>query len=637
MSFPITSLSSNGTYFTDRYFDEISFTSNKIGPEAVYSNEFDEISLSTSTAKRETNNGKTLVSGYLDEVTGINVQYGASVPWTTYDETNYNSISNSSSIMRNSTGLNFNIYDVSAEATNLACVNLSATNSFIKWISTKSANALTLRYSLSSVLSGTVTLGITGSSVDYYKIPVTNKQSWLYIDTAGTLYISPTANTIPVKRYNESRLLLNNPIQTGDYFEIRINSDDTPIYFDTLETEDAILVSNPDVNFYFNVKNPPFNAQGNGITDDTTSISICLLSAFFSNKNVYIPTGTYMLSAELVCPPNTIIQGAGIWYTNMIFFLTGGESRGGFAGNGSNIKLQDLYLKGSQYNRATGGYHAIKGIWENNSIIRNIWAEQTETGSWIGDFQINPNIATNLIIENCRFRNTFADGVNLAQGTSFSKVNNCHFRGNGDTGLSTWSSGQQRGKPIATGNVFSFNTIENIWRDTGIGVFGGQGHKIYNNLVRNQIAGSGIRFNTLFIYSGSTKTGHNFGSLPIEAYNNTFLNILTGDYSYGFDDGAISLQTSYAGISAINFNNNHVENAHYSAIQFFDFPPQYIPPAGLSARPFSNINFRKTYISNIGSICVSVLSSASGSASFDVPTQQLGVNNKSNSFNIITI
>ena len=637
MSFPVTSLSSNGTYFTDRYFDEIRFISNKIGPEAVYSGEFDEITLNSSVVKRESNNGKTFVSGHLDEVTGISLQYGASVPWTSYNETNYNSISNPSSIIQNSTGENFNIYEVSAEATNLACVNLSGTDSFIKWMATNSANALTLRYSLSSVLSGTVTLGITGSSIDYYKIPVTNKQSWLYIDTTGTLHISATVNAIPVKRYNESHILLNPPIEIGDYFEIRINSDDTPIYFDTLETEETVQISNPNVNDYFNVKDYPFNAQGDGITDDTTSINTCFLSAFFSNKNVYIPTGTYMLSAELVCPPNTIIQGAGMWYTNMIFFLTGGESRGGFAGNGTNIQLKDLYLKGSQYNRATGGYHGIKGIWGNNSLIKNVWVEQTETGAWIGDFQNNSNIAKYLLIEDCRFRNTFADGVNLAQGTSFSNVNNCHFRGLGDTGLASWSSGKQRGKPAAQKNVFSFNTIENVWRDTGIGIFGGQGHKIYNNLIRNQVAGSGMRFNTLFVYSNSIQTGHNFGSLPIEVYNNTLLNILTGDYSYGFNDGAISLQTSYASVSAINFNNNHVQNAHYSAIQFFDFPPEYIPPEGLSARSFSGINFRKTYISNIGNVCVSILSSASGSSSFDVPTQQLGVNNSSNSFNIITI
>ena len=637
MSYPVISLSSNGVYFTDRYFDEVSFLENKIGTNAVYSAEFDEVFLENSVAKRETQTGKTLVSGYLDEVTGIQVQYGANTPWKTYDETNYNQINNFSSILQNNTGSQFNIYKVSAEATNLTCVDLSGTGSFIKWNAQTPANAFTLRYSLSSIESGTVTLGVTGSSISYHKFSITNKQSWLYIDTNGTTYVSPTPNTIPVKRYNESRLLLNFTIQPGDNFEIRVNSDDTPIYFDVLETELVDPLPNPNVNTYLNIKDSPFNAIGNGIEDDTNSLRSCILSAFLGNKNVYIPTGTYMLSAQVTLQPNVIVQGSGMWYSNMMFFNTGGEAFGGFNGNGSNIQLNDLYLKGSQYNRAVGGYHGIKGIWGNNSIIKNVWVEQTETGAWIGNFLNNSSIATNLLVDSCRFRNTFADGINLVQGTSYSKITNCHCRGNGDTGIGTWSSGRQRPKPKATDNVFSYNTIENVWRDAGIAIFGGQGHKIHNNLVKNQIAGACIRLNEVFMYVGTTKTGYEFGDKPIEIYNNLLVNTLTGDYVYGFDDGAISLQSSYTGVSSVNFNNNYIQNAYQSAIQFSHVNPVYIPPEGLDTSSFGNINIRKTYISNINGNCISILSSASGRSGFDIPTLSLGLNNSSSSFTVLTL
>ena len=45
-----------------------------------------------------------------------------------------------------------------------------------------------------------------------------------------------------------------------------------------------------------------------------------------------------------------------------------------------------------------------------------------------------------LTVSNSRIRNNFADGVNFAQGTRNSKVQNSNVRGNGDDGLAIWSS-----------------------------------------------------------------------------------------------------------------------------------------------------------------------------------------------------
>ena len=45
-----------------------------------------------------------------------------------------------------------------------------------------------------------------------------------------------------------------------------------------------------------------------------------------------------------------------------------------------------------------------------------------------------------LIVSDSRIRNNFADGVNFAQGTRNSKVQNSNVRGNGDDGLAIWSS-----------------------------------------------------------------------------------------------------------------------------------------------------------------------------------------------------
>jgi len=67
-----TRLLSNGVYFTSNYFDETTYNTNKTSLDTIYSGEFDEVTIQgSSVAKRETNDGRILVSGYFDEVTGI--------------------------------------------------------------------------------------------------------------------------------------------------------------------------------------------------------------------------------------------------------------------------------------------------------------------------------------------------------------------------------------------------------------------------------------------------------------------------------------------------------------------------------------------------------------------------------------
>jgi hypothetical protein len=74
MATTVARLSSNGVYFTNTYFDEVTYTTNKISTTAMYSGGFDEVTIQGgSTAKRETSDGWVLVSGYFDEVTGIGI------------------------------------------------------------------------------------------------------------------------------------------------------------------------------------------------------------------------------------------------------------------------------------------------------------------------------------------------------------------------------------------------------------------------------------------------------------------------------------------------------------------------------------------------------------------------------------
>lgn len=66
-----------------------------------------------------------------------------------------------------------------------------------------------------------------------------------------------------------------------------------------------------------NVKNAPYNAKGDGVTDDTAAIQKALSTYPNKNKIIYLPKGTYLVSDQLQWPAGrggntykrTILQG----------------------------------------------------------------------------------------------------------------------------------------------------------------------------------------------------------------------------------------------------------------------------------------------------------------------------------------
>src|SRR5258707_12229679 len=57
-----------------------------------------------------------------------------------------------------------------------------------------------------------------------------------------------------------------------------------------------------------NVKHPPYNAKGDGVTDDTKAIQAAL-DAAKANEVVYLPASTYLISSTLnISRPNISIR-----------------------------------------------------------------------------------------------------------------------------------------------------------------------------------------------------------------------------------------------------------------------------------------------------------------------------------------
>ena len=211
----------------------------------------------------------------------------------------------------------------------------------------------------------------------------------------------------------------------------------------------------------------------------------------------------------------------------------------------------------SRYNE-DAQYKAISGTLGKDSKIHDIWVQHFEVGMWIGDYDQTGNMkyTDGLVVENARIRNNLADGINFAQGTKNSTVKNSNIRGNGDDGLAIWSSISNGTNAAAEeNNKFLNNTIESGWRAAGIGIFGGKGHEISGNLIKDVFAGAGIRVNTVF-------AGHNFdlNDSGIKIHDNTILRSGTTNDLYKLHRGAIDFQQVRGTIKNVDVYNNKLLN-----------------------------------------------------------------------------
>ncbi|MVT40406.1 T9SS type A sorting domain-containing protein [Chitinophaga oryziterrae] len=467
--------------------------------------------------------------------------------------------------------------DIASEASDQKYVSLAANNASIEWTATQSAQGVNLRFTMpddntGAGLTGSLGLYVNGTKVK--TIALSSYWAYQYFPQADPVQ-TPGGKTF--MRFDEVHFKLDNPINAGATVAIKKDNGDAITYgVDFIELEPVPTALTQPAN-YLSVT--AYGAVADDQTDDFAAFNACIAAAAAQGKNVYIPAGRFLLSDKLpLNVSNMKIQGAGVWYTQ-VYFSTDKQFYGGIMARASNVEISNFSLntinndrlKYDEANPRLPGemyktYKGFMGTYGSGSRIHDIWVEHFECGFWIAGYDppYPIDVTTDLVISKCRIRNNYADGVNFCQGTSNSVVEQSSVRNNGDDGLAVWPANAAGNNQTCRNNIFRYNTIEDNWRAGSIALFGGTGHEIHHNLIKDGVAGSAIRFTNdfpgfTFEYPGDV----------IKVYENTMSGCGSSYDLWDQKRGAIEFYAGGSGIFNMQFDNNTILRSQRDAIQIY--------------------------------------------------------------------
>ncbi|MBA3471574.1 MAG: hypothetical protein H0T53_18215 [Herpetosiphonaceae bacterium] len=471
---------------------------------------------------------------------------GATVPWIEY-EAEY-AATNGTII-----GPDRTFGTIPAESSGRRSVALKATGGYVEFTSAQAANSLVVRFVIPDApkgggISATLSLYVDGEFRQ--KLALTSKYAWVYGGETAS------ANNPSVggahKFFDEARALVD-PIPSGATVRLQKDRDDSAEYYvvDLIDLEQV----GPQLSQPANVLSitADCGATADDGSDDGPAIQRCIDRAREHDKWVWIPAGSFDLLSEGRSPlgleiADVTVQGAGMWYAT----LRGPWAR--FHCTGSNCRFADFAILGASVTRTDSSpENAFNGGGGSGSRLENIWVEHTKVGWWVGEGK--QNVTSGLIVTSSRFRNLFADGINLCNGTSDSVVENSHFRGTGDDALASWSPAAEG--PVNTNNVFRFNTVQLPWRANCFAIYGGAGNTIEDNLCYDVITYPGILIAQEF-------NSHPFAGVTTVQRNSL---IRAGGPMWNQQHGALKIDTAQGPISGLVVRDITIDRPTYAGIQ----------------------------------------------------------------------
>lgn len=516
---------------------------------------------------------------------------GAAVPYTEYEaeDGRYTGTLLTTDAQRTFGHTNF-----ATESSGRRSVRLTSTGQYVEFTSTNAANSLVVRNSVPDSASGggadaTVSLYADGAFVQ--KLSLSSKHSWLYGTTDDPEGLTNRPGGDARRLFDESHALLSKSYPAGTVFRLQRDAGDSAAFqvIDLVDLEQvAPAASKPAACTSIT----EYGAVPNDGLDDTDAIQ----RAVTADQNgqiscVWIPAGQWRQEQKILTddPLNrgqfnqvgirdVTVRGAGMWHSQL-YTLTPPQEAGGInhphEGNfgfdiDSNTQISDIAIFGSGTIRggdgnAEGGV-GLNGRFGKGTKITNVWIEHANVGVWAGrDYSNIPELwgpGDGLEFSGVRIRDTYADGINFANGTRNSTIYNSSFRNTGDDALAVWASKYVKDTSVDVGhdNHFRNNTIQLPWRANGIAVYGGYGNTIENNVVSDTMNYPGIML----------ATDHD--PLPFTGETLIAGNALyrTGGAFWNEDQefGAITLFAQGQDIPGVTIRDTEIHDSTYDGIQF---------------------------------------------------------------------
>ncbi|OQR61535.1 APHP domain-containing protein [Streptomyces maremycinicus] len=516
---------------------------------------------------------------------------GAAVPYTEHEaeEGRYTGTLLTADAQRTFGHTNF-----ATESSGRKSVRLTSTGHYVEFTSTNAANSVVVRNSVPDSASGggadaTISLYADGAFVQ--KLTLSSKHSWLYGTTDDPEGLTNRPGGDARRLFDESHALLSKSYPPGTVFRLQRDAGDSAAFqvIDLVDLEQVAPAASKPAEC---TSITQYGAVPNDGIDDTDAIQ----RAVTADQNgqiscVWIPAGQWRQEQKILTddPLNrgqfnqvgirdVTVRGAGMWHSQL-YTLTAPQDAGGInhphEGNfgfdiDSNTQISDIAIFGSGTIRggdgnAEGGV-GLNGRFGKGTKITNVWIEHANVGVWAGrDYSNIPELwgpGDGLEFSGVRIRDTYADGINFANGTRNSTVYNSSFRNTGDDALAVWASKYVKDTSVDVGhdNHFRNNTIQLPWRANGIAVYGGHGNTIENNVVSDTMNYPGIML----------ATDHD--PLPFTGETLISGNALyrTGGAFWNEDQefGAITLFAQGQDIPGVTIRDTEIHDSTYDGIQF---------------------------------------------------------------------
>ncbi|WP_026084633.1 CARDB domain-containing protein [Streptomyces viridosporus] len=516
---------------------------------------------------------------------------GAALPYTEYEAEDARYAGTLLTADRRRT---FGHTDFATESSGRRSVRLDSTGDHVEFTSTGAANSIVVRNSIPDAPNGggrEATLSLYADGRFVRKLTLSSKHAWLYGNTDSPEGLTNTPGGDARRLFDESHALLTQSYPAGTKFRIQRDAGDTATFYviDLINLEQVAPAAPKPASC---TSITEYGAVPDDGIDDTDALQRAVTADQKGEiECVWIPRGQWRQEQKILTDDpldrgshnqvgirDVTIRGAGMWHSQLST-LTPPHEAGGInhphEGNfgfdiDDNTRISDIAIFGSGTIRggdgnAEGGV-GLNGRFGKNTRISNVWIEHANVGVWVGRDHSNIpelwNPGDGLEFTGMRIRNTYADGINFANGTRNSTVHHSSFRNTGDDALAVWASKYVKDTSVDIGhdNHFRNNTVQLPWRANGIAIYGGHGNTIEHNVVSDTMNYPGIMLATdhdPLPFSGQTLIAHN----ELHRTGGAFWNEAQ-------EFGAITLFAQGPDIPGVTIRDTEIHDSTYDGIQF---------------------------------------------------------------------